>query len=86
MEYSLTSLRGMRESNEDHHALINNLDGKEKNISEVDYLLQSVVIPQGEHILLLKYRPSIFFKALLISAVGLMILLASSAVIWKKSQ
>ncbi len=62
------------------------IDGKEKNISEVDYLLQSVVIPQGEHILLLKYRPSIFFKALLISAVGLMILLASSAVIWKKSQ
>jgi hypothetical protein len=52
------------------------VDGQETNIYKVNGLLRGVVVPQGEHSVVFKYRPNIllFLMALSLSVTALMII------------
>lgn len=60
------------------------IDGQKRQIIEVNYLLQSVLIPQGEHELQLKFEPKSFYNGLYVSAFGLVLSLGSAILIWRK--
>lgn len=60
------------------------IDGQKRQIREANYLLQSVLIPQGEHELQLKFEPGSFYNGLYVSAFGLILSLGSAILIWRK--
>lgn len=62
------------------------IDGKEESLNKVNYMLQSVVVPTGNHSVKLAYRPDIFFKSLYVSFSSILLLIFFSLIIWKKSQ
>ncbi len=61
------------------------IDGEEETINEVDYLLQAVTIPKGEHTVFITFSQGIFYQSLIISLAGVAILVMFALVIWKKS-
>ena len=62
------------------------IDGQEKEVHKVNYLLQSVIIPAGVHTLKLTYWPNSFYFGLYLSVFGLVSLLLTTVTLWKKFQ
>ncbi|MDY6915772.1 MAG: YfhO family protein, partial [Candidatus Cloacimonadota bacterium] len=61
------------------------IDGKEVPIYAANYILRGVVIPEGEHILQLKFEPEIYDVSLKISLIGILIvvILLLAGVYWR---
>jgi len=62
------------------------VDDSEVKIENVNYLMQSIVVPAGEHIVRLTFKPDVFRLSLYMTLTGLLLSLVASAYIWKKSQ
>lgn len=62
------------------------IDGQQREIREVNFLLQSILIPPGEHELRLKFEPKSFYNGLYISAFALLLTLGSTILIWRRYQ
>ncbi|MBI3282588.1 YfhO family protein [Candidatus Curtissbacteria bacterium] len=60
------------------------IDGQKQEIREVNFLLQSVLVPQGEHELQLKFESRSFYNGLYLSAFALLLSLAGAILIWAK--
>jgi hypothetical protein len=61
------------------------VDGEEKELLTANYLFQAVHLPMGNHQVVFEFRPLSFRAGLFISAVTLILLLAWSAVAWKRA-
>lgn len=59
------------------------VDNQITQIKRVNYMFQSIIIPEGEHGVEFRFRPSSFYNGLLIS-LGSVILLTIFLVIWKR--
>ncbi len=47
------------------------IDGQKTEIKEVNFLLQSVIVPAGQHLVELKFQPKSFYNGLYLSLAGL---------------
>ncbi len=62
------------------------IDKVEVKIENVNYLLQSVVVPAGEHTVTLSFEPKVFKQSILLSLIGIGASLLIAFYIWRKSQ
>lgn len=60
------------------------IDKKQIPVKKVNYIFQTIDIPEGEHLLELKYQPASFYKGLYLSALGLLITITVSFYLWNK--
>jgi len=63
------------------HALI---DGKEVEIHRANYIFQLVFVPQGQHILELKFSPQSFYNGLYLSTGGFLLTVVFTLYLWRK--
>lgn len=60
------------------------IDGGRSEIKEVNFLLQSVIVPAGQHLVELKFQPKSFYNGLYLSLAGLAATAFAGFLIWKK--
>jgi len=60
------------------------IDGKKTDIHEVDYMFQSVIIPEGRHEVKFQFRPKSFYNGLYLSILGLFGAILISIFLWKR--
>ncbi len=93
LSYSDQSLQIKTSTNQSATIVISNInypgwkafiDKKEADIKKINYIFQSVNVPDGIHFLELKYQPSSFYNGLYLSALGLFITIIVSLYIWHK--
>lgn len=60
------------------------IDGQKTKINEVDFLFQSIIVPQGTHIISFKFQPDSFYNSLYLCAFGIILASISSLILWKK--
>ncbi len=60
------------------------IDNKKTPILRANYILQSIMIPKGEHQLTLIYSPKSFFNGLYISFTAIILTFTAALLIWKK--
>lgn len=60
------------------------IDGIKTPIKEVNFALQSIIVPKGIHIIEFKYRPESFYYGLAISLAGVLTTLIIFTYLWKK--
>lgn len=60
------------------------IDKKKSNIERVNYLFQSVLVPQGKHTINLVYRPQSFYNGLYVSFVSILLTFGLTIFLWKK--
>ena len=59
------------------------VDGRPATIERVDYLLRGVVVPPGRHRVEFRYEPTSWRAGWLVSALAILVLLATTAVGWR---
>lgn len=60
------------------------IDGVKSPVKEVNFLLQSVIVPAGQHLVELKFQPRSFYNGLYLSLAGLAATALAGFLIWKK--
>lgn len=60
------------------------IDGINTPIKEINFALQSVIVPQGIHIIEFKYHPESFYYGLTISIIGILFTVIIFLYLWKK--
>ncbi|KKP94016.1 MAG: hypothetical protein UR98_C0001G0101 [Parcubacteria group bacterium GW2011_GWA1_36_12] len=60
------------------------IDGKNIPINRVNYMFQSIIVPQGKHEVVFKYRPNSFFLGAKISIMAALISLFLGSILWIK--
>lgn len=60
------------------------IDGKKTNIQKVDFMFQSIIVSEGEHLVKFKFEPKSFYNGLIISAIGLILTIITAQIIWKR--
>ncbi len=60
------------------------VDGHKTEVKRVNFMFQSVVVPEGKHTVEFKYQPKSFYNGLYISALGLFLTIISAAFLWSR--
>lgn len=60
------------------------IDGQKTQVHKVNYLQQSVIVLQGNHMVEFKFQPKSFYNGLYLSILGLVGTMLTGLVLWKK--
>lgn len=60
------------------------IDGVKTKIVKTNYLLQGLLVPAGEHEIVISFLPAVFLLGLATSTLGITILLLWGAMVWKR--
>ncbi len=60
------------------------IDGAKTPIREVNFALQSIIVPSGIHIIEFRYHPQSFYFGLVISLAGILLTVITFTYLWKK--
>ena len=60
------------------------IDGQKTQIYKVNFMFQSVIIPQGNHSVEFKYRPRSFYNGLYLSAFGIILTAILFYLLWQR--
>jgi len=62
------------------------VDGNKTEIKKVNFMFQSIIIPNGQHEVEFKFRPQSFYNGLYLSILGIILTITSGLYLWRKSQ
>ena len=60
------------------------IDGNKTNIYKVNFMFQSIIIPQGNHKIEFKFRPQSFYNGIYVSVIGLVVTIFISIILWHR--
>ena len=60
------------------------VDGQKTPIRKVDFMFDSVVVPEGNHIVEFKFKPRSFYNGLYISTISLIATILIAIFLWKR--
>ena len=62
------------------------VDGNKTEIKKVNFMFQSVIVPEGQHEVEFKFRSQTFYSGLYLSTVGVVLTALSALYLWRKYQ
>ena len=60
------------------------IDEKKSEIQRVNYMFQTVIVPEGKHDIEFRYEPRTFYNGLRLSALGIFLTLGVTFLLWRK--
>lgn len=60
------------------------IDGQKTQVHKVNYLQQSVIVPQGNHMVEFKFQPKSFYNGIYLSALGVLATAIFTVFLWKR--